>query len=200
MDGPRLIFVRSFAKSASCRALTDRPCFYPWRNPGFVVTTLGTGQDEQIIDALEGEYRSNFMLHYNFPPILVARPDVWAHQVGAKSATASWLSARLIRCCRAKRRFLIRFGSLKSPNPTAHPPMATVCGSSLSMMDAVYRCNRWRASLWGLIKEGEKFAVLVRYSGDEDHLGGHGFQGGRNGNPELRLCKWTSRSRSPKRS
>ena len=67
------------------------------------VATLGTGQDEQIIDALEGERREHFMLHYNFPPYSVGEAGrMGSARAGARSGMASWPTGRCVRCCRAR--------------------------------------------------------------------------------------------------
>ena len=144
-----------------------------------VVATLGTGQDEQIIDALEGEYREHFMLHYNFPPYSVgeARPHGLA-RAAARSATASSPGARCVRCCRSKDKFpyTIRIVS-EITESNGSSSMASVCGGSLSLMDAGVPLERPVAGIaMGLIKEGERFAVLSDILGDEDHLGDMDFK------------------------
>ncbi len=87
-----------------------------------VVATLGTSEDEQFVDALEGTHKLNFMLHYNFPPTRWARRAAWAHRDAARSATASLPGARCIRCCRRRKSSLTRSASSpRSPSRTARP-------------------------------------------------------------------------------
>ena len=86
-----------------------------------VVSTLGTGQDEQIIDALTGESRARFMLHYNFPPYSVGEAGRVDHLVGVRLVTENWHGGQLIPCCHQRTSFPIPFGSSqKSPNQMVH--------------------------------------------------------------------------------
>ncbi len=86
------------------------------------VATLGTGQDEQVIDALAGEYRENFMLHYNFPPIRWVRRAAWAAPAGVRSAMASWPGAPCTRCCRRRRSSRTRCASCPRSRRATAPP------------------------------------------------------------------------------
>ena len=96
---------------------------HPRRDPGLVVTTLGTGEDEQIIDALEGEYRAELHAALQFPALFDRRSrSAWARPAGAKSATASSPGARSTRCCRRRRASPTpSASSRRSPNRTAPP-------------------------------------------------------------------------------
>ena len=86
-----------------------------------VVSTLGTGQDEQIIDALTGESRARFMLHYNFPPYSVGEAGRVGLLAAVKLVMANWLGGQSIRCCRQKMNSRTPFGwCLRLPNQTAH--------------------------------------------------------------------------------
>ena len=86
-----------------------------------VVSTLGTGQDEQIIDALTGESRARFMLHYNFRLILLVKLAVLDHLVGVRLVTENWHGGQLIPCCHQRTSFHIPFGSSqKLPNQMVH--------------------------------------------------------------------------------
>src|SRR6202035_1204091 len=143
-----------------------------------VVATLGTGQDEQIIDALEGEYRENFMLHYNFPPYSTGE----AKRMGSPSRRDIG-HGKL--ACRAARPLLppkhsfpytIRVVS-EITESNGSSSMATVCGTSLALMDAGVPLARPVAGIaMGLILEGTRFAVLSDILGDEDHLGDMDFK------------------------
>ena len=143
-----------------------------------VVATLGTGQDEQIIDALAGEYRSRFMLHYNFPPFSVGEAGrVGSPDDGEVGHGKSWHGVPLTRYCRQKMNFYtIRIVSdITESNGSSS--MATVCGKFLAMMDAGVPLARPVAGIaMGLIKEGDEFAVLSDILGDEDHLGDMDFK------------------------
>lgn len=143
-----------------------------------VVTTLGTGQDEQIIDALEGESRSAFMLHYNFPPYSVGE----AGRMGApgrREIGHGKLAWRAIRPLLPKAEdfpYTMRVVS-EITESNGSSSMATVCGTSLSLMDAGVPLGRPVAGIaMGLIKEGKDFAVLSDILGDEDHLGDMDFK------------------------
>ena len=144
-----------------------------------VVATLGTGDDEQLIDALEGTYKESFLLHYNFPPYLGGRRRAaWARRAAAKSATASWPGGRSGRCCRRKEEFpyTIRLVS-EITESNGSSSMATVCGSSLALMDAGVPLKKPVSGIaMGLILEPDGYAVLSDILGDEDHLGDMDFK------------------------
>ena len=143
-----------------------------------VVATLGTGQDEQIIDALEGEYREHFMLHYNFPPYSVGE----VRRMGSPGrreighGKLAWRAIRPMLPAKDKFPYTIRVVS-EITESNGSSSMATVCGGSLSLMDAGVPLERPVAGIaMGLIKEGERFAVLSDILGDEDHLGDMDFK------------------------
>jgi polyribonucleotide nucleotidyltransferase len=142
------------------------------------VATLGTGQDEQIIDALEGEYRSHFMLHYNFPPYSVGE----AGRMGSPGrreighGKLAWRAIRPMLPEKDKFPYTLRIVS-EITESNGSSSMATVCGSSLSLMDAGVPLTRPVAGIaMGLIKEDKGFAVLTDILGDEDHLGDMDFK------------------------
>ncbi|HUH85283.1 MAG TPA: polyribonucleotide nucleotidyltransferase [Stellaceae bacterium] len=143
-----------------------------------VVTTLGTGQDEQIIDALEGEYRSHFMLHYNFPPYSTGE----AGRMGSPGrreighGKLAWRAVRPLLPTKEAFPYTIRVVS-EITESNGSSSMASVCGASLSLMDAGVPLKRPVAGIaMGLIKEGNDFAVLSDILGDEDHLGDMDFK------------------------
>ena len=143
-----------------------------------VVATLGTGQDEQIIDALVGESRSNFMLHYNFPPYSVGE----AGRTGSPGrreighGKLAWRAIRPLLPAKEEFPYTIRLVS-EITESNGSSSMATVCGSSLALMDAGVPMARPVAGIaMGLIKEGDKYAVLSDILGDEDHLGDMDFK------------------------
>ena len=143
-----------------------------------VVATLGTGQDEQIIDALEGEYRENFMLHYNFPPYSVGE----AGRVGSPGrrevghGKLAWRSMHPMLPPKDRFPYTMRVVS-EITESNGSSSMATVCGASLAMMDAGVPLERPCAGIaMGLIKEDSDFAVLTDILGDEDHLGDMDFK------------------------
>ncbi|SEH46177.1 polyribonucleotide nucleotidyltransferase [Magnetospirillum fulvum] len=143
-----------------------------------VVATLGTGQDEQIIDALAGEYREHFMLHYNFPPYSVGE----AGRMGSPGrreighGKLAWRAVRPTLPAKDAFPYTIRVVS-EITESNGSSSMATVCGSSLALMDSGVPLPRPVAGIaMGLIKEGDKFAVLSDILGDEDHLGDMDFK------------------------
>jgi len=143
-----------------------------------VVTTLGTGHDEQIIDALEGEYRSRFMLHYNFPPYSVGEcgrmGSPGRREIG--HGKLAWRAINPLFPDANKFPYTVRTVS-EITESNGSSSMATVCGTSLSMMDAGVPLARPIAGIaMGLIKEGKDFAVLSDILGDEDHLGDMDFK------------------------
>jgi polyribonucleotide nucleotidyltransferase len=145
---------------------------------GLVVTTLGTGQDEQIIDALDGEFRSNFMLHYNFPPYSTGE----AKRMGSPGrreighGKLAWRAVRPLLPPKESFPYTIRVVS-EITESNGSSSMATVCGASLSLMDAGVPLKAPVAGIaMGLIKEPDGFAVLSDILGDEDHLGDMDFK------------------------
>jgi polyribonucleotide nucleotidyltransferase len=142
------------------------------------VATLGTGEDEQIIDALEGEFREAFMLHYNFPPYSVGE----AKRMGSPGrreighGKLAWRAIRPLLPAKDKFPYTIRVVS-EITESNGSSSMATVCGTSLSLMDAGVPLTRPVAGIaMGLIKEDKGFAVLSDILGDEDHLGDMDFK------------------------
>ncbi len=143
-----------------------------------VVTTLGTGQDEQIVDALEGEYRSAFMLHYNFPPYSVGEAGrmMGAGRREIGHGKLAWRAIRPLLPSAEDFPYTIRIVS-EITESNGSSSMATVCGASLAMMDAGVPLAKPVAGIaMGLIKEGDDFAVLSDILGDEDHLGDMDFK------------------------
>ena len=143
-----------------------------------VVATLGTGQDEQIIDQLAGEYREHFMLHYNFPPYSVGE----AGRMGSPGrreighGKLAWRAMRPTLPAKEAFPYTMRVVS-EITESNGSSSMATVCGSSLAMMDAGVPLPKPVAGIaMGLIKEGKDFAVLSDILGDEDHLGDMDFK------------------------
>jgi polyribonucleotide nucleotidyltransferase len=143
-----------------------------------VVATLGTGQDEQIIDALTGEYREKFMLHYNFPPYSTGE----AGRMGSPGrreighGKLAWRAVHPMLPVGDEFPYTLRIVS-EITESNGSSSMATVCGTSLALMDAGVPLKRPVAGIaMGLIKEGDKFAVLSDILGDEDHLGDMDFK------------------------
>src|SRR5699024_6952470 len=143
-----------------------------------VVTTLGTRQDEQIIDSVMGESRDRFMLHYNFPPFSTGetgrmgapkRREIGHGNLAKRALTALLPSAEDFQ-------YSIRVVS-EVMESNGSSSIATVCGGSLAMMDAGVPVKEHVAGVaMGLIKDGGKFAVLTDILGDEDHLGDMDFK------------------------
>jgi polyribonucleotide nucleotidyltransferase len=143
-----------------------------------VVTTLGTGEDEQFVDSLEGTYKQHFMLHYNFPPFSVGETGRMTgpgrREIG--HGKLAWRAIHPMLPTKESFPYTIRVVSeiLESNGSSS---MATVCGASLSLMDAGVPLKRGVAGIaMGLILEGQKFAVLSDILGDEDHLGDMDFK------------------------
>ena len=145
---------------------------------GLVVTTLGAGDSEQIIDALHKEGRLNFMLHYNFPPYSVGECGRIAgpgrREIG--HGKLAWRALQAVLPSSDEFPYTVRVVS-EITESNGSSSMATVCGSSLSMMDAGVPLKAPVAGVaMGLILEGKKFAVLTDILGDEDHLGDMDFK------------------------
>jgi len=143
-----------------------------------VVATLGTGEDEQFVDALEGTYKQNFLLHYNFPPYSVGETGRMGAP-GRREVGHGKLAWRAVHPMLPKKEefpYTLRIVS-EITESNGSSSMATVCGTSLALMDAGVPLKRPIAGIaMGLIKEGERFAVLSDILGDEDHLGDMDFK------------------------
>ncbi len=179
VDGRSLTDVRSIVCEIGILPRTHGSALFTrGETQALVVTTLGTGQDEQIIDSLDGEYRERFMLHYNFPSYSVG-------EVGRVSGPGrreighgklAWRALAPMVPTKAKFPYTLRTVS-EITESNGSSSMATVCGASLSMMDAGVPLEKAVAGIaMGLIKENDKFAVLSDILGDEDHLGDMDFK------------------------
>jgi len=143
-----------------------------------VTTTLGTGRDSQIIDAVPGEYKDPFMLHYNFPPFCVGETGFMSgpkrREIGHGRLARRGVSAVLPTM--EDFPYVIRVVS-EITESNGSSSMASVCGTSLALMDAGVPVKAPVAGIaMGLIKEGDRFAVLSDILGDEDHLGDMDFK------------------------
>jgi polyribonucleotide nucleotidyltransferase len=143
-----------------------------------VVATLGTGDDEQFVDSLEGTRKERFLLHYNFPPYSVGE----AGRMGSPGrreighGKLAWRAVHPLMPDAEEFPYTIRLVS-EITESNGSSSMASVCGASLAMMDAGVPLKRPVAGIaMGLIKEGEDFAVLSDILGDEDHLGDMDFK------------------------
>ena len=159
---------------------------------GLVVTTLGTGDDEQMIDALTGTYKSNFMLHYNFPPYSVGEVGRFGftgrREIG--HGKLAWRALQAVLPTATDFPYTIRVVS-EITESNGSSSMASVCGGSLSMMDAAVPLKAPVAGVaMGLILEDDgSYAVLTDILGDEDHLGDMDFKvaGTENGITSLQM-------------
>ncbi|MCK9986956.1 MAG: polyribonucleotide nucleotidyltransferase [Azoarcus sp.] len=143
-----------------------------------VVATLGTGRDEQIIDAIAGEYRESFMLHYNFPPFSTGETGRMGVTKRREVGHGRLAKRALIAALPAPEDFsyTVRVVS-EITESNGSSSMASVCGGSLALMDAGVPMKEHVAGIaMGLIKEGNRFAVLTDILGDEDHLGDMDFK------------------------
>ncbi|MEE9428327.1 MAG: polyribonucleotide nucleotidyltransferase [Paracoccaceae bacterium] len=146
---------------------------------GLVVTTLGTGDDEQMIDALQGMYKSNFMLHYNFPPYSVGEVGRFGftgrREIG--HGKLAWRALQAVLPAATDFPYTVRVVS-EITESNGSSSMASVCGGSLSMMDAGVPLKAPVAGIaMGLILEDSgKYAILTDILGDEDHLGDMDFK------------------------
>ena len=143
-----------------------------------VVATLGTGRDEQIIDALQGEYRDRFMLHYNMPPFATGETGRVGTPKRREIGHGRLAKRALLAVLPTPEEFgySIRLVS-EITESNGSSSMASVCGGSLALMDAGVPLKAHVAGIaMGLIKEGNRFAVLTDILGDEDHLGDMDFK------------------------
>jgi polyribonucleotide nucleotidyltransferase len=143
-----------------------------------VTATLGTGQDEQIIDALQGEYTERFMLHYNFPPYSTGETGRVGSPKRREIGHGRLAKRALLAVLPTKEEFgytLRVVSEITESNGSSS--MATVCGGCLALMDAGVPLKGHVAGIaMGLIKDGSRFAVLTDILGDEDHLGDMDFK------------------------
>lgn len=179
IDGRDLSTVRAIVSEASVLPRTHGSALFTrGETQAFVVATLGTGDDEQMIDALDGTYKEHFLLHYNFPPFSVGETGrtgfTGRREVG--HGKLAWRALRAVLPSKDDFPYTIRLVS-EITESNGSSSMATVCGSSLAMMDAGVPLSRPVAGIaMGLIKEGDRHAVLSDILGDEDHLGDMDFK------------------------
>jgi len=179
IDGRDLVTVRPISCEVGILPRTHGSALFTrGETQALAVTTLGTGEDEQFVDALAGTYKETFMLHYNFPPYSVGE----AGRMGSPGrreighGKLAWRAIHPVLPDREQFPYTIRVVS-EVTESNGSSSMATVCGSSLAMMDAGVPLKRPVAGIaMGLIKEGEKYAVLSDILGDEDHLGDMDFK------------------------
>jgi polyribonucleotide nucleotidyltransferase len=179
IDGRDTKTVRQIIAEASVLPRTHGSALFTrGETQALVVTTLGTGEDEQYIDSLDGTSKGTFMLHYNFPPFSVG-------ETGRMGATGrreighgklAWRAIHPLLPAQDQFPYTIRVVS-EITESNGSSSMASVCGASLSLMDAGVPLKAPCAGIaMGLIKEGERFAVLSDILGDEDHLGDMDFK------------------------
>jgi polyribonucleotide nucleotidyltransferase len=179
IDGRDTKTVRQIVAEASVLPRTHGSALFTrGETQALVVTTLGTGEDEQYIDSLDGTTKGTFLLHYNFPPFSVG-------ETGRMGATGrreighgklAWRAIHPLLPPQDQFPYTIRVVS-EITESNGSSSMATVCGSSLSLMDAGVPLKAPCAGIaMGLIKEGDRFAVLSDILGDEDHLGDMDFK------------------------
>lgn len=180
IDGRDLSTVRPIVSEVGLLPRTHgSSLFTRGETQGLVVTTLGTGDDEQIIDALHGSSRSNFMLHYNFPPYSVGEAGRMfgpgRREIG--HGKLAWRALQAVLPAATDFPYTVRLVS-EITESNGSSSMASVCGGSLSMMDAgVPLKNAVAGVAMGLIlQETGEFAVLTDILGDEDHLGDMDFK------------------------
>ncbi|MBZ0259408.1 MAG: polyribonucleotide nucleotidyltransferase [Hyphomicrobiales bacterium] len=179
IDGRDTKTVRQIIAEASVLPRTHgSSLFTRGETQALVVTTLGTGEDEQYVDSLDGTYKAKFMLHYNFPPFSVGEVGrmggAGRREIG--HGKLAWRAINPMLPPADQFPYTIRVVS-EITESNGSSSMATVCGSSLALMDAGVPLKSPVAGIaMGLIKEDERFAVLSDILGDEDHLGDMDFK------------------------
>ena len=179
IDGSDLKTVRPVQSDVSILPLTHGSALFTrGETQALVVTTLGTGLDEKFVDGLDETYKEKFMLHYNFPPYSVGETGrtgfTSRREIG--HGKLAWRSLQAVLPEYDDFPYTIRLVS-EITESNGSSSMAIVCGSSLSLMDAGVPLKRPVAGIaMGLIKEGERVAVLSDILGDEDHLGDMDFK------------------------
>ena len=179
IDGRDLDVVRPIAVRTGVLSRTHGSALFTrGETQALVVATLGTERDAQIIDALAGEYKEPFMLHYNFPPYCVGETGFVGspkrREIGHGRLAKRGIAA--VMPDMAEFPYTIRVVS-EITESNGSSSMASVCGTSLALMDAGVPIKAPVAGIaMGLIKEGDEFAVLSDIVGDEDHLGDMDFK------------------------
>jgi len=179
IDGRKLDTVRAIVSEVGVLPRTHGSAvFTRGETQALVVATLGTGEDEQFVDALTGTYKESFLLHYNFPPFSVGETG----RVGSPGrreighGKLAWRAIHPVLPAADQFPYTLRVVS-EITESNGSSSMATVCGTSLALMDAGVPITKPVSGIaMGLIKEGERFAVLSDILGDEDHLGDMDFK------------------------
>ena len=179
IDGRDLVTVRPIDVEAGFLPRTHGSALFTrGETQAIVVATLGTSEDEQFIDALQGTYKETFLLHYNFPPFSVGETG----RIGAPGrreighGKLAWRAIRPMLPAKEEFPYTIRVVS-EITESNGSSSMATVCGTSLALMDAGVPLKRPTAGIaMGLILEDKRYAVLSDILGDEDHLGDMDFK------------------------
>jgi polyribonucleotide nucleotidyltransferase len=179
IDGRDLKTVRKIVSEVGILPRTHGSALFTrGETQALVVATLGTGEDEQLIDDLSGNYKQTFMLHYNFPPFSVGETGRMGspgrREIG--HGKLAWRAVRPVLPPHHQFPYTLRVVS-EITESNGSSSMATVCGTSLAAMDAGVPLKRPVAGIaMGLIFEGERYAVLSDILGDEDHLGDMDFK------------------------
>jgi polyribonucleotide nucleotidyltransferase len=179
IDGRDVKTVRPIVSQAGVLPRTHGSALFTrGETQALVVATLGTGEDEQFVDSLEGTYKERFMLHYNFPPYSVGETGRMGspgrREIG--HGKLAWRAVHPMLPTAAEFPYTIRVVS-EITESNGSSSMATVCGASLSLMDAGVPLKRPVAGIaMGLILEDKRYAVLSDILGDEDHLGDMDFK------------------------
>jgi polyribonucleotide nucleotidyltransferase len=179
IDGRDLVTVRPIVAEVGILPRTHGSALFTrGETQAIVVTTLGTSEDEQFVDSLEGTAKQTFMLHYNFPPYSVGETG----RMGAPSrrdlghGKLAWRAIHPMLPTKEEFPYTLRVVS-EITESNGSSSMATVCGTSLALMDAGVPLKKPTAGIaMGLILEGDRYAVLSDILGDEDHLGDMDFK------------------------
>ncbi len=192
IDGRNTETVRPITVQTSVLPRTHGSAFFTrGETQAIVVATLGTGRDAQIIDSITGEHKDNFMLHYNFPPFCVGETGMVGSPKRREIGHGRLAKRAIVPVLPEDGEFpyVMRVVS-EITESNGSSSMASVCGTSLALMDAGVPLKAPVAGIaMGLIKEGERFAVLTDILGDEDHLGDMDFKvaGSANGVTALQM-------------
>jgi polyribonucleotide nucleotidyltransferase len=179
IDGRDLSTVRPIVSEVGILPRTHGSALFTrGETQAIVVATLGTGEDEQYVDSLTGMYKETFLLHYNFPPYSVGETGRMGspgrREIG--HGKLAWRAVHPMLPAAEQFPYTLRVVS-EITESNGSSSMATVCGTSLALMDAGVPLQKPVAGIaMGLIKEGERFAVLSDILGDEDHLGDMDFK------------------------